>query len=189
DPGAVAAPDEVPLVVPARGQPLRLDRLGTVGDRHRPDVRVVLGVEPALVVEAIDGARDDARLVPLVLVLLLLLDFDLLRVLTFRGLPFREVFVARLAREGDRLAVGRPQRRAGAPGQVGEPPGFPAGHRQQVDLGLVFLARGPREGEHPAVGRPARRRVARTRGQPPRRGGAGRRDLPETRVVTVLALV
>ena len=82
-----------------------------------------------------------------------------------------EVFGRGPAQEGDGLAIGRPGRRRGPFGQVGQRSGLAAGERQQVELGrlrLPVLLGGPGEDQPGPVGRPSGRGVARAVGQPPR---------------------
>ena len=82
-----------------------------------------------------------------------------------------EVFGRGPAQEGDGLAVGRPGRRRGPFGQVGQRSGLASGERQQVELGrlrLPVLLGGPGEDQPGPVRRPSGRGVVRAVGQPPR---------------------
>src|SRR6185503_3101519 len=158
-------------------------RLGDslAGELHRPDVRRPRRVEVAGTVEAVDRAVDHAH----VALALLVLSGLRLPVL------LREVLVARRAREGDRLAVGRPRRGAGPLRQVGERARLAAAERDQPELaglGFAVLLDRAVEGELRPVGRPARVRVLAAR-ERARRLAAVRGREPDRAVVALLLLV
>ena len=144
DPGAVRTPDELSLVERARGQ---LARFGGAlpGDRRdRPHVIVALRIEPSLAVGAVDRASDDAHVA-------LLRPFDLLsRGLSLLLTPLLvDVGCGRVTREGERPAIGGPERRGGSMRHLRQPARLAAFHGEQVDLRLLLLAGGAEERDGP----------------------------------------
>jgi hypothetical protein len=197
---AIAVPGRLILVELALGELHRPGNLiGAGGQLHHPDVIVTLGIEIALTVGAIYRAANYMHIGLVLgwrggsLSLAGMACGCLLRAFLFARRLFNVLGRGR-TQEGDVLAVGRPDRVAGAFGQVGDDGRFPTRQRQHRDLrrlrfAALILVSATHECHAAPVGGPARMGVMLAVGQAQRRLPARCRHAPDRGFVSGALLV